>query len=94
MNAQPQGLNDQDGLNDTRSELRRSLLGRETSADADDAAEFPRSSTMKAALDPRMRWVWLGGLTILAVAVGRRLPLAKISTLAATYAALRRTLHK
>jgi hypothetical protein len=86
MNAQPQELND------TRSELRRSLLGRDASGD--DAAGFPRSNTMKVALDPRMRWVWLGGLTVLAVTVGRRLPVGRLSTLLATYTTLRRALHR
>jgi hypothetical protein len=86
MNAEPQELSD------TRSELRRSLLGREVSDDA--ASEFPRSNTMRAALDPRMRWVWLGGLAVLAVTVGRRLPVARVSTLLATYATLRRALRR
>jgi hypothetical protein len=86
MNAETQDLSD------TRSELRHSLLGRETSDDT--ASEFPRSSTMRAALDPRIRWVWLGGLAVLAVTVGRRMPVARLSTLLATYAALRRALHR
>jgi hypothetical protein len=75
------------GLDRTRAELRRSLVGRRAAHRGQSA--FPRSAIMRALLQPDLRLLWVGGLTVLTVVAGRRMPIARLYPWLNAYSAIR-----
>jgi hypothetical protein len=72
-----QGQHGVEDLEATRAEL-RSLIAPD-SIRRRRGGEFPRSAIMRTVLKPELRWVWVGGLSLLTILASRRLPVGKLN---------------
>ena len=66
-----------ENLDATRAEL-RSLIAPDSTRRR-RSGEFPRSTIMRTVLKPELRWVWVGGLSLLTILASRRLPVGKLN---------------
>jgi hypothetical protein len=88
-----------DGANDsaarelerTRAELRSLIVPGRRTRPRDDAS---RAAVMRTVLNPQLRWLWLGGLTALSVAVSRRVPAGRLNPWLLAISTLRGALQR